>query len=143
MSKRKAEFYLVDIFIASFKIDGYVSKFSNSDDFLHEDLYWDATIRELQIIGEATNQLIKLEVLDNSYRDIVDFRNSIVHGYFGVDASMVWGIVKDDLKDYLESLNQVIKEKNINLAEAIKFAIKEYEEQSKKHIINFLKDMEP
>ena len=65
MSKRDVEFYFIDIFIAIYKIKLYTSKFTNGEDLLNSMLEWDATIRELEIIGEATNSLIKLKVLDN------------------------------------------------------------------------------
>jgi uncharacterized protein with HEPN domain len=141
MSKRESSFYFIDIFIASFKIQKYISGFTNCDDFLHEDLYWDATMRELQIIGEATNQLMKFGFLDDSYRDIVDFRNVITHGYFGINASMVWGVVNDDLRDYVANLKLLIKEKNVDLSQAIKYAIKEHKNQSKYYIVEFLEDI--
>ena len=47
---------------------------------------WDATLRRLEIIGEATKYLITMDILNNrEYRKIVDFRNVISHAYFGVD----------------------------------------------------------
>ena len=64
MSNRKSSFYIVDIFIATNKISRYTNKFDNADDFLNSEMQWDATIRELEIIGEATNNLLKLKILD-------------------------------------------------------------------------------
>ena len=79
---RDIAFYMVDILIASDKIRRYTQKFTNPTAFLHSELEWDATIRELEIIGEATNKLLQANILDPQYRMIVDFRNQIVHGYF-------------------------------------------------------------
>ncbi|MEA1986573.1 MAG: HepT-like ribonuclease domain-containing protein [Candidatus Marinimicrobia bacterium] len=128
MFKRDVSLYIVDILIAINKIFRYTKKFDNSEEFLYSELNWDGTIRQLEIIGEATNKLIKLEIIDEkSYRIIVDFRNYIVHSYFGIDSSIVWEVVKNKLPDFMAELKLVVKEKNINLSKAIKMAKKENE----------------
>ena len=77
-------FYVVDIFIAADKIKRYTVDFDNAEHFLHSELEWDAVIRELEIIGEATKHLLKENFIDQQYQSIVDFRNHIVHGYFAL-----------------------------------------------------------
>lgn len=49
--------------------------------------------RELEIIGEATNRILKLdENIDISdSRRIVDLRNWVIHGYDKVDDVLIWG----------------------------------------------------
>jgi uncharacterized protein with HEPN domain len=123
MSKRENSFYFVDIFIAIYKIKLYTSKFQNSEELLDSMLQWDATIRELEIIGEATNMLIRLEVLTNKkYRKIVDFRNIIIHGYFGIDEDEVWSVVTQKLISFEQELKSIIKDKNIYINDAIENA---------------------
>jgi uncharacterized protein with HEPN domain len=55
--------------------------------------------RQLQIIGEAVNELMKLNpaVPITSARNIVDLRNLIVHAYDSVDHAMLWGIIRKDI----------------------------------------------
>jgi len=122
MSNRELEFYIVDIFIAYDKIKRYSHKFVNAQEFLHSELEWDAVIRELEIIGEATNQLLKTNILGNEYRVIVDFRNQINHGYFGIDENIVWEVIKNYLDTFRLELIKVIKSNSIDIADAIKFA---------------------
>ena len=55
MSSRNHSLYIVDIFVAMDKIHRYTNKFDNAQDLLNSELEWDAAIRELEIIGEATN----------------------------------------------------------------------------------------
>jgi uncharacterized protein with HEPN domain len=94
MSKRKIEFYILDILIAIDKIKRYTKKISNGTELLNDELSWDATIRELEIIGEATKILLNESFLeDKKYRRIVDFRNQINHGYFGIDEDIVWDVM--------------------------------------------------
>ena len=51
--------------------------------------------RELEIIGEAINRLLKIDPamkIDNA-RKIVDLRNWVIHGYDKIDDVVIWGIV--------------------------------------------------
>ena len=126
MSKRHVSLYIIDIFIAINKIQRYTQKFDNAEDFKWSELDWDATIRELEIIGEATNNLIKSQILKNDkYRKIVDFRNVIIHGYFGIDEDEVWNVIKDKLISFFDELRNIIKEQNIHIEDAISCAIDE------------------
>ena len=120
MSKRDVAFYFIDIFIAIYKIELYTKRFQNGEELLHSMLEWDATIRELEVIGEATNSLIKYEVLENrKYRKIVDFRNMIIHGYFGIDEDEVWSVITQKLSPLRQELKNMIVEKNIFIKDAI------------------------
>lgn len=71
-------------------------------------------IREFEIIGEAINHLLKRNIVDIQYRRIVDFRNQITHGYFGIDPEIVWEIINqklDDLESVIVELIQKIEPK--------------------------------
>ncbi len=125
MSDRDFSLYYVDILIASDKIRRYIGKFDSASSLLHSELEWDATIRELQIIGDATGILLKNGLIDDSFRRIVDFRNQIVHGYFGIDEKIVWEIVKEKMQKFSDELLNIVKSKHIDLTDAIKSAIKE------------------
>jgi uncharacterized protein with HEPN domain len=128
---RKIEFYVVDIFIASEKIQRYSAPFTSAEDFLHSELEWDAVIRELEIIGEATNKLLQNQVLDTQYRMIVDFRNQIIHGYFGIDENIVWEVITVLLDEFIESLYTLIKTDKLSLAEAITCAKEDHHYNNK------------
>lgn len=54
-----------------------------------------AVERELEIIGEATNRILKANntiTLSNARR-IVDLRNGVIHAYDAVDEMIVWSVV--------------------------------------------------
>lgn len=53
-----------------------------------------AVERNIEIIGETVNQLLKLEpgIQISNSRKIVDTRNRIVHGYNSVAPETIWGI---------------------------------------------------
>ena len=74
---------------------------------------YSAVIREFEIIGEAVSKLpehIKTGNPDIHWQDIKDFRNILVHEYFGVDLEIVWNVVKDDLLILYETLKQAKKD---------------------------------
>ena len=110
MSKRVVEFFIIDILIALDKVRRYSADVTNAQDFYYDEKSFDATMRELQIIGEATKHLINSELFDNSYRVIVDFRNLIVHEYFGIDADEIWDIVTNELIVFEKDVLEVVKD---------------------------------
>ena len=73
-----------------------------------------ATIKQIEIIGEACNALSEgLKLTDTSipWKAIVGFRNISIHEYFGVDLHLVWEIAKNDLPDLKEKLkNMLVKQ---------------------------------
>lgn len=131
MSNRDATFYIVDTLLAIHKVKRYVREFENVDALVHSELHWDATMRELQITGEAINALMKLGLLDSSYRKIVDFRNIITHAYFGIDRVVVWDIIQEKLPHLQTMLLELSLEHAFDLSEAIEDLIKE--EQGNAH----------
>ena len=54
MSKRHPELFAVDILVAIGKIERYSEDFADAQEFSHDEKSFDATMRELQIIGEAS-----------------------------------------------------------------------------------------
>ena len=61
MPEREAAFYIADLFLAIHKIERYTATFSSTEALLHDELHWDATMRELQIVGETINALVKVK----------------------------------------------------------------------------------
>ena len=126
MSKRDMTLYIVDIFIAIDKIKRYTKEFENGLELLNSELHWDATIRELEVIGEATKYLLADELIGSKYRRIVDFRNQILHGYFGIDETIVWDVVTHKLDEYRSTLENIVINSQIDIHSAISHAKKEY-----------------
>jgi uncharacterized protein with HEPN domain len=58
-----------------------------------------AVERQLAIIGEALNQFKKLEpeVKIENDKQIISFRNRLVHAYDSLDNSMIWVIISRHL----------------------------------------------
>ena len=69
-----------------------------------------AVERELEIIGEAVNRILKIEPefeLNNARR-IVDLRNFIIHGYDAVDDETIWAIINRHIPELEKDVNKLL-----------------------------------
>jgi len=70
-----------------------------------------ATIRELEIIGEASSRISsekKNAYPDVPWRLLKDFRNVLSHEYFGVNNEIVWDIVQNKLPQLQKRIEEII-----------------------------------
>ena len=108
MSKRLPELYAFDILIAAAKIREVVGRFDDAQNLRHDFMAWDSVIREFEIIGEAMRGLIDSGYASQSERAIVDFRNVLIHEYFGIDEEEVWGVVTTHLSPLRERIRELV-----------------------------------
>ncbi len=76
-----------------------------------DELTYDATLRNLEIIGEATVHLspeIRKRHPGVDWRKIRAFRNVVAHEYFGVNNDIVWDIIQNRVPELLVQIEQVI-----------------------------------
>lgn len=73
-----------------------------------------ATERQFEIIGEALAQLAKRDPAIASrvtdYRQIVAFRNILIHGYAEIDDRLVWDIVETKLPKLHAEVGELLKD---------------------------------
>lgn len=72
-----------------------------------------AVVYNIMIIGEAANMLTKEfreEHTETPWRDIIDMRNVLVHGYYTVSPQFVWETYSNDLVPLREQVKQYIAE---------------------------------
>jgi uncharacterized protein with HEPN domain len=121
---RNIELFILDIYIAILKIKHTSNNFTNVQDLLYDYRSWDSVIREFEIIGEASKYLLKGTLLTQEYQEVVDFRNQIIHEYFGIDQNVVWTIIHKDLNMFEETIihliNAIENNLKIELVEAFK-----------------------
>lgn len=99
MSKRDLRLFVNDIKESCEAIFEYANGL-DFDSFAKDRKTYSAVIREFEIIGEATKHLpqsITDKYHDIGWRDIKDFRNLLIHEYFGVDFEIVWNTIRNDL----------------------------------------------
>lgn len=77
-------------------------------DFVDDDMMYYAIVKNIEIIGEASNLLtdeFKASHPQTPWKMVTGMRNYIVHEYFQVDNTVIWDVVTHDLPE-LE--NQII-----------------------------------
>jgi uncharacterized protein with HEPN domain len=80
--------------------------------FLENSMMRFACIKQMEIIGEASNHLsaeLKSKFSDIEWTQIVGMRNLFAHEYFGIDSSLVWEIIKDDIPELKEKVEHILK----------------------------------
>ncbi len=116
---REIKLFIFDIFIAIQKIKRVSSKFDNVQDLLHSFTSWDSVIREFEIIGEASKYLLRDRLIEKNHRRIVDFRNQILHEYFGIDHEIVWCVIHQKLESFEKDIIELISKIEPNLKQEL------------------------
>lgn len=103
----EARKYLLDISEAILHIDQHLGGKRDFDYFDRNLTSQRAVERELEIIGEAVNRLLKLPdpVRISQARQIVNVRNRVIHAYDAVDKVILWGIIIKSLPILAEEVN--------------------------------------
>jgi len=91
--------FLLDILTSIDSIDQYLGEKRDFKKYLSQKIVRRAVERELEIIGEATNRLLKMNpnFPISEARRIVNLRNWVIHSYDSVDSVIIWGILHKDL----------------------------------------------
>jgi uncharacterized protein with HEPN domain len=75
-----------------------------------------AVERQFEIIGEALNQLLKIDAATagqiSNYRHIIAFRNILIHGYAEIDHRLVWGVVESKVSVLVDDVQSVLRGAN-------------------------------
>ncbi len=103
--------YLFDISIGIDAIEEYLES-NDFDTYQNNRMLRSAVERELGIIGEAVNRIVKSDpsIIISDFRRIIDARNFVIHSYDKVDDIIIWNIIernlsvlKSEVKSLLES----------------------------------------
>jgi len=96
---RKSSFFLKDILDSIEVIQEYIQEM-DFEDFKQSRITIDATVRNLEIIGEAIAQLpleMKNKYKNIPWQEIKDFRNVVIHKYHQLDLEILWDILEHKL----------------------------------------------
>jgi uncharacterized protein with HEPN domain len=87
--------WLKDIELAISEINSFFPEKKIFSEFQSDVKSQKAVERNIEIIGEALNRILKLkpDIMISDARKIVDTRNRIIHGYDSVSADVIWLIV--------------------------------------------------
>lgn len=101
---------LKDIQEAIHKIEKYAIQ--GKAEFFANELIQSWILLQLQVIGEASRAInfsTHEQHPEISWRDIIDFRNLLVHEYFRVDLNLIWQIVERELPRLKQQINNILE----------------------------------
>lgn len=106
----KGRKYLSDILTAINLIEDFIADTPDFHLFANDLKTQSAVERQLAIVGEALNKLKQTEpeLVIQHDKQIIRFRNRLVHAYDNIDITIIWAIVRKhlaELKKEIKKLN--------------------------------------
>jgi uncharacterized protein with HEPN domain len=103
--------FFIDHIIDSIQLIKKSTENMNQSKFRKDKDMQDATIRRIEVIGEAAKNIpasFRKKYPDIPWTQIAGMRDKLIHHYFGVDIDNVWNVVRDDLPKLEAQLNSII-----------------------------------
>lgn len=105
--------WLYDTKIAIDEIDGYFQdREKNFFQYRENTMLKRAIERNLEIIGEAINRIIKrdvgYEILITNAKSIIGLRNQVIHAYDNISDEIIWSIVINHLPKLKKEIETLI-----------------------------------
>jgi len=108
--QREWRFYINDMIGFAEKVLVYTEDMDQQD-FMASGITYDATLRNLELIGEAATRIpeqVRQAHPEIPWRMIIATRNRLIHAYLGIDDDIVWSIIRDDIPPLLTALKKMI-----------------------------------
>lgn len=102
---------LLDIQVAITSIDEHLENKRDFEEYKRNKTKRRAVERELEIIGEAMNQILKInpQIQLTYTRAVVDLRNRIIHAYDNINNVLIWKIVTKDIPVLETDVNRLLE----------------------------------
>ena len=107
--QRSIEHFIDDILECIERNEQYSEGLSESD-FVSNTEKQDATLRRLEVIGEAVKnipEIVRKNFPDIPWRKIAGLRDIVIHAYFGIKPERIRKIIKQDLPSLKIQITQV------------------------------------
>ena len=110
--------YIFTILEAIEKIFIYSFKFEKADKFYWENdqINFNATVNLLIAIGEEVKKIdnsLKSQYQNIHWKEIGGLRDKIAHNYRGIDPTIIWSVIKDELPSLKIALVSMVKKIDI------------------------------
>ena len=107
---REWRFYVDDMIEFAEKVLSYTSEMDQAA-FVANTLTYDATLRNLELIGEAATHVpdeVRNQYPEIPWRAIIGARNRLAHGYLAMNDDLIWNIIQDGIPDLLPALRNLL-----------------------------------
>ena len=107
---REWRFYVQDKIEFSEKVLSYTEGL-DQDAFIADGLIYDATLRNLELIGEAASHVpseVREAYPDIPWHAIVGTRNRLAHSYLSISNSIIWTVIQDAIPKLLPELRTLL-----------------------------------
>ena len=103
--------YVQDMIEFAEKVLSYTERMDRETFTNDERTYYDAALRNIELIGEAATHFpghMREAHPEIDWRRIVGTRNRLAHGYLGLDDDVVWDIIQTDIPELLPKLHTLL-----------------------------------
>ena len=103
--------HLDDMMAFAGKVEAYTTGMEQAD-FIADGRTYDATLRNLELIGEAASRIpetVRADHVEIPWRQIIATRNRLIHGYLGIDDDTIWSVIQDDIPVLLAALESLAR----------------------------------
>ncbi len=110
--KRSIRHFLQDVIDYCDKAQNFIKDITY-EEFCNDERTFFAVIRALEIVGEALKYIpeeIRSKYPDIPWREIIGFRNTVIHIYFEVNPKIVWNAAKEDTEFLKIHVNKILAE---------------------------------
>ena len=107
---RAWHFYVQDMIDFAEKAVAY-TKGKTRTEFVADALTYDATLRNLQLIGEAATHIpnaVREAHPEIPWRAIIGARNRLAHAYLSMNDHLIWSMIQDGIPKLLPTLQQLL-----------------------------------
>ncbi|MGA1286752.1 MAG: DUF86 domain-containing protein [Rubrivivax sp.] len=108
-AQREWRFYIDDMIAFAERVQTYTAGL-DQESFVADTLVYDATLRNLELIGEAATRIpqhLRQAYPQIPWRMIIATRNRLIHAYLGIDNDILWSIVDTEIAALLTLLRTV------------------------------------
>ncbi|HQZ82561.1 MAG TPA: DUF86 domain-containing protein [Pyrinomonadaceae bacterium] len=111
MNNKDNTVYLKHILECVERVDEYLAGL-DYEQFIQSQLLIDAVTRNIEIVGEACNNLTRDFRSNNpqiEWRRIIGTRNVLIHAYAAVDLEIIWNITQLELPKLRMEIGQILE----------------------------------
>lgn len=93
---------------------GNVQKFLEGktfEDLCHDKILFYAVVKNIEIVGEAANNLTKemqVQHPEVQWKDVISMRHVLVHDYYSIDARTAWQTAQENLPQLKEQIEKIL-----------------------------------